>query len=120
MGTINGTFRGSFPEKMSRKNFKNQWKKTFNEVPELFARVVPWRMQIFSLADDQEGHFQAICGLQIVLKNPQTKIFDGTQPPILAPKPSQKLSLRLNVLTFSALFTYTAPKTGERLWLLDP
>ena len=29
-----------------------------NKVPELFARVVPQRMQIFSLGDDLEGHFQ--------------------------------------------------------------
>ena len=94
---------------------KNQWKIPFNGAPELFARVVPWRMQIFSLGDDQEGHFQAIFGFQ-----KSYFFFDGTQPPILAPKPSQKLSLRLNVLTFSALFTYTAPKTGERLWLFDP
>ena len=33
---------------------------TFNGVLKLSARVVRPRMQIFSPADDQEGHFQAI------------------------------------------------------------
>ena len=72
-------------------------------------------MQIFSLGDNLESHFQAIFGLQKVPQKSKIYVFDGTQHPISAPKPSQKLSLRQNVLTFSALFTYTTPKTGERV-----
>ena len=57
---------------------KNQWKIPFNGAPELFARVVPWRMQIFSLGDDQEGHFQAIFTSKKVPKN--EKIFIWRDP----------------------------------------
>ena len=72
---------------------------------ELFARLVPRRMQILSPGDGLEGHFRAIFRVVIF----EAQIFVGDLHPISRPGPSQKLSLRPDVLTFSARFTYTLP-----------
>ena len=43
-------------------------------------------------------------------KNGNSYFFFGDPPPISPPRPSQKLSLRPDILTFSAGFAYTRPE----------
>ena len=42
----------------------NPGKERAEEFPELFARLVPPRLRIFTLGDGLQGHFQAIFGLR--------------------------------------------------------
>ena len=74
---------------------------------ELFAGLVPRRMQILSLGDGLEGYYRAIFRVATF----ESCNFFCEHPPISRPRPSQKLLLRLDVLTFSTRLPYTLPKS---------
>ena len=64
-----------------------------------------------------DAHFH---GFRAISAPKKVKVpnFFLTPPPILRPRPSQKLSLSPDVLTFSARFTYTLPGTSREHWKL--